>query len=203
MFSKVTARAWATVAAKAAACAVAAIALTAEASAKGFTVSAFGGANWADVANFSSVDTNTGYVVGGALGASVGGIEGLRGELEVSFRHDPVNVGSLEIAHNTTGVLANVVFDLPIAVGPLKPYVLGGVGFAHTTASLSGVSAVEASADGIAYQVGAGINYDLGGGVGAGVGYRYLVGPELEYLGTQLSDSSNHTVEAHVSFSFE
>jgi opacity protein-like surface antigen len=44
------------------------------------------------------------------------------------------------------------------------------------------------------------MNWKVADGVTAGVGYRYFQGPELEFLGNELSDGSNHSVVASVSF---
>jgi opacity protein-like surface antigen len=168
------------------------------AQASGTYVTGFGGANWDDVA--SPLDSDTGFVVGGALGTSVKAVPGLRAELEVAFRTNDVDVfgGFIEAEHNTTSVMGNVAYDFNAGIGPFRPYVLAGVGFAHTEGVIENLSLATLESSGFAWQLGAGLNTQLAEGVTAGVGYRYFQGPELEVLGFEVSDGSNHSVLATV-----
>lgn len=162
-------------------------------------VSGFGGANWDDTAN--GIDSDTGYVVGAALGTKVKAVPGLRAEAELAFRQNDVSVYCLEAKHNTTSLMGNLVYDLNAAVGPFRPYVLAGVGYAHTEGVVEGGYLGTIEADGVAWQLGAGLNTQIADGVTAGVGYRYFVGPELEAFGEQLSDGTNHSVLASLTLS--
>lgn len=161
-------------------------------------VTGFGGANWDDVA--SPLDSDTGFVVGGALGTSVKAVPGLRAELEVAFRTNDVDVfkGFIQAEHNTTSVMGNVAYDFNAGIGPFRPYVLAGVGYAHTEGVIENLSLATLESSGFAWQLGAGVNTQLAEGVKAGVGYRYFQGPELEVLGFEVSDGSNHAVLATV-----
>jgi len=58
------------------------------ANAGGTYVSGNLGANWDDVA--SPLESDTGFVVSGALGTSVKSVPGLRAEVEVAFRTNDV-----------------------------------------------------------------------------------------------------------------
>lgn len=162
-------------------------------------VSGFGGANWDDTAN--GIESDTGYVVGAALGTKVKAVPGLRVEAELAFRQNDVSAYCLEAKHNTTSLMGNLVYDLNAAVGPFRPYVLAGVGFAHTEGVVENLSIATLEADGVAWQLGAGLNTQIADGVTAGVGYRYFAGPELEVFGSQLSDGTNHSVLASLTLS--
>lgn len=159
---------------------------------------AFGGANWDDVA--SPLDSDTGFVVGGALGTSVKAVPGLRAEVEVAFRTNDVDVfkGFIQAEHNTTSVMANAAYDFNAGIGPFRPYVLAGVGYAHTEGVIENLSLATLESSGFAWQLGAGVNTQLADGVKAGVGYRYFQGPDLDILGFEVSDGSNHAVLATV-----
>lgn len=167
------------------------------AQADGTYATAFGGANWDDVA--SPLDSDTGFVVGGALGTSIKAVPGLRAEVEVAFRTNDVSLGKfLNAEHNTTSVMGNVAYDFNAAIGPFRPFVLAGAGFAHTEGVIENLSLATLESSGFAWQLGAGVNTQLAEGVKAGVGYRYFQGPELEVLGFEVSDGSNHAVLATV-----
>lgn len=185
------------------------IGLTEVASADGaFTggsyVGIYGGANWDDVISSKFVDDNSGYTVGGVLGTRVNAVKGLRIEADLSTRQNDVDIfgGKINAQHETTAILGNVVYDVPVDLGPVRPYVLAGLGYAKTTATFEDVSLLKLEASGVAWQLGAGINTVIAPGVTAGVGYRYLQGPAIEVLNTELSDGSNHSLVASVNFAF-
>lgn len=172
------------------------------ASAEGSYVGAYGGANWNDLVSTPLADSNTGVVIGGVIGTKVPAVPGLRIEADVSYRTNEIDIfgGAITADHETVALLGNAVYDLPVDLGPVRPYVLAGVGFAQTQATFENVALLRLEASGVAYQLGAGINTELAPGVTAGVGYRYFVGPEIEVLGLQLSDGSNHSVVASLNF---
>lgn len=172
--------------------------------ASGFYVSAYGGANWDDVINAKGVDDQTGSVIGATVGTSVASVPGLRVEADLSFRQNEVDLfgGFISADHDTVALMGNVVYDLPVKLGPVHPYVLAGVGYGHTEATFEDVALLKLEASGVAWQLGAGLNTNLSDNVTAGIGYRYFVGPELEVLGLNLSDGSNHSVVAQVAFQF-
>lgn len=178
------------------------VSFSALAAAKGFYITPYGGANFNDVGPYLSSDT--GYVIGGAVGTSVDSVPGLRIEADLSFRHNNVDLfdGCLSADHDTVALLANAAYDLPVKMGPVHPYILAGIGYGHTEATVENISLLKLEASGVAWQLGAGMNTEIADGVKAGIGYRYFNGPELNAFGYNLSDGSNHSVVAEVSFAF-
>lgn len=171
---------------------------------KGSYVGVYGGANRDDVITSKFVDDNSGYAVGAVVGTHVNAVKGLRIEADLSNRSNDVDIfgGKLSAQHETTAILGNVVYDVPVDLGPVHPYVLAGVGYAKTTATFEDVSLLKLESSGVAWQLGAGVNTQIADGVTAGVGYRYLQGPAIEVLNTELSDGSNHSLVASVNFAF-
>jgi len=175
------------------------------AQAKGFYVGAYGGGNWNDVVSFPGVNSETGFVVGGVVGTRVDAVPGLRVELDASYRQNDVELAfgpGIAVSHDTVGVMANVAYDVPASIGPVKPYVLAGIGVASTEATFENVSLLKLEATGVAWQLGAGLNTSLTDDIVLGIGYRYFDGPELAVLGTELSDGTNHSVVAELKFGF-
>lgn len=175
------------------------------ASAKGFYLGTYGGWNKDDVTSAPFVDDNSGYVIGGVIGTKLNAVPGVRLEADLSFRQNETDLfgGFISADHDTTALMANVVWDVPVAIGPVHPYVLGGIGIANTQATFENLAIARLEATGVAFQLGAGLNTEIADGITAGIGYRYFAGPELEVLGLELSDGSNHSVVASVNFQFD
>jgi len=171
---------------------------------KGSYVGVYGGANWDDVINSKFVDDKTGYVVGGVVGTHVNAVKGLRIEADLSNRSNDVDIfgGLITAQHETTAILGNVVYDVPVNFGPVQPYILGGIGYAKTTATFENVSLLKLEASGVAWQLGAGFNAQIADGVTAGIGYRHFESPAIEVLNTELSDGGNDSIIASVNFTF-
>ena len=163
-------------------------------------VGVYGGVNWNDVLDAPFVKEEDGTVLGAVVGTNVPAVKGLRVELDASYRTNDVGVGPFNVEHDTTALMGNFVYDLPVALGGGQPYVLAGLGVAQTEATFENISVVSVESTGVAWQLGTGMNWKVADGVTAGVGYRYFQGPELEFLGNELSDGSNHSVVASVSF---
>ena len=181
---------------------VAFVSLVSVASADGWYSSVYGGWNQDDVISAKGVDNQDGYVIGGTVGKSVPAVPGLRIEGDLSFRQNEVEVFKFVSAdHDTTALLVNAVYDLPVQILNGKPYVLAGVGIARTEATFEDVALLKLENSGVAYQLGTGMNWTVAEGIQAGLGYRYFQGPDLNVLGTELSDGSNHSVLAQVTFS--
>jgi opacity protein-like surface antigen len=188
-----------------------------QAAGSGWYVSVFGGANWntdhsisaataatpnADTLTWSA-DGDTGFVVGGAIGLNLNQVTpGLRAEVEVGYRQSNVDglwstftfplgtsSGTIDYDFSTFSVLANVWYDFDL--GGVKPYVGGGIGWANAKAdgSIAGGTtlAFDFEDDGFAWQLGAGINFDISPNMKLGVGYRYFEGPDV---GVSLSSST-------------
>jgi len=164
-------------------------------------VTAFGGANWDNVINANGVDDSAGYVVGGAVGTHVKSVPGLRLEGELAFRQNTVKVFKLiDADHDTYTLMANAVYDLPLEVATMRPYVLAGVGYGKSEATFTDIALARLEASGVAWQVGAGVNIAITDGVKAGIGYRYVQAPEINVLGYNLSDGTNSSVQASLTF---
>ncbi len=176
--------------------------------AAGFYVGTYGGLAWDDVISHPKVSDHAGYVVGGVVGTRIDAVPGLRIEADVSFRQNDVDVGpfgccfKIVASHETFALLGNAVYDIPVKMGPVTPYVLAGMGYANTSATFENLSIAQLEASGFAWQLGAGLNTRLAETVVLGVGYRYLQAPDIEVFGTQLSDGSNHAVVAELKFAF-
>lgn len=180
-----------------------ALLIAAPASASGFYITAFGGANWDDVINAKGVEDNTGTVIGAAVGSAVASVPGLSVEIELANRNNEVEVFNfVTVDHEQFSLMANAVYEVPVNLGRVKPYIMGGIGYGHSEARLEDISLLSVESSGVSYQLGAGLNFQVAPDVKAGIGYRYYSGPELEVLGTELSDGSNHSVLAHLTLFF-
>jgi outer membrane autotransporter protein len=185
--------------------AVLALSAPAQAAGNGWYVNLSGGANWLSDEGFSAStvgsdtltfapDSDTGWMISGAVGLSLHNmVQGLRVEAEVAYRDNQVDgvwasstapgtdAGLLDYEHSTLSVMANVWYDF--ALGNVRPYIGGGVGWAETElegAFLGGTTpAINHSDDGFAWQLGAGVNFDISPNVQLGLGYRYFEGPEV------------------------
>lgn len=179
-----------------------AVVMSTAAFASDWYVTGFGGWNQNDVVSSPFVSEQSGFVVGGAVGKAIPAVPGLRIEGELAFRQNEVEIfgGFLSADHDTTTVMGNLVYDLPVDWGRVNPYVLAGVGYGHTEATFESVALLKLEASGVAWQLGLGVDVDIADGVSAGVGYRYVQAPEVSILGTGLSDGSNHAVLATMTF---
>lgn len=173
-----------------------------------------------------TTDADTGFIVGGAVGMSLGHfVPGLRAEAEVAYRQSkldgqwvtnvttPTNVssGTIDGDHSTFSVLANVWYDFDIA--GVSPYIGGGVGWAETqvdgrlVGDVNGDGPFDFSDSGFAWQLGAGINFEISPNAKLGVGYRYFEGPDVTIgslnPGNSASadmDNRNHTALVSLTF---
>lgn len=143
------------------------------------------------------VNEESGIVGMAAIGTSVGGVPGLKAELEASFRSHDSTIGPFGLEHDTTAVMANVRYHFQ-DMGRFEPYVLLGAGVASTELTFGGLAPLTVENDGFAYQAGVGVDYAVSKDVRVGVGYRYFEGPEVELLGFELDGGSNHSVLATV-----
>ncbi len=209
-----------------------ALSAPANAAGNGWYVNLSGGANWlSDEGFFNSTvatdtltfspDSDAGWLISGAVGLSLNNmVQGLRVEAEVAYRQNQVNgvwtssavvqdSGLLDYDHSTLSVMANVWYDFDL--GNVRPYIGGGVGWAET--ELDGtfiggtIPAINHSDDGFAWQLGAGVNFDISPNVQLGVGYRYFEGPEVN-IGAPLAangatgdvESQNHAAVVSLTF---
>jgi opacity protein-like surface antigen len=153
-----------------------------------------------DGATFEAdIDPDNGFLVGAALGAHIN--NWLRGEVEVSGHwHDLEGSASTDFGgafnnyldidgdENAQFILGNLWVDLPIDE-VIRPYVGGGIGFGrldmdmNATWTVSGAeySVIDDSDWGFAYQVGAGVAFDITPNIAIDVGYRYKVINNLNF----------------------
>ena len=176
-------------------------ALTASASAGDWYASTFGGFNQDDViSGVKGVDGQSGYVIGGTIGKRLGA--SWRIEAEASFRQNEVDIfgGAISADHDTQALTANVAYDFGSPDSQFRPFLLAGVGVATTRATFENIALARLESSGIISQVGAGFNYSVAPGVAVGASYRYSMGPTLEVFSTELSDGTNHSVLASLTF---
>lgn len=162
----------------------------------------YGGMNQNSVISAPFVKDKRGSVIGAVVGKNVAAVPGLRIDADLSFRTNEVEIfgGAITADHETTGAMFNVAYDF--GAGPVKPYILAGVGYAHTQATFENVSLLRLEASDLAFQLGAGLQVPLFPGARLGVGYRFFQGPTIEVLGTELSDGTNHSAIGSLSFDF-
>jgi opacity protein-like surface antigen len=162
---------------------------------QGWYVSIFGGASWLDeldvtysnsgTAGLSETVTDAGFIVGGAIGMDIN--QNMRAEVEVSYFENSVNqldypyfpVSFSASGHvNSVNVLVNIWHDFDMG-GGFTPYVGGGAGVGFVDARAfrpnppDDFNELIGSDIGFAFQVGAGLKFELTDMIGADIGYRY------------------------------
>ena len=177
----------------------------------GWYVGARIGAAFADDSRFGVLGTtvsnqyNTGYNLSAALGYTfdAAGLMSFRAEGELGYK-------SLEIdSHNVTGLgvfsggnatgdtssfygLANGYVDFN--TGALTPFVGAGIGYASLDFDGHGVTStgtvMNSSGDGLAWQVGAGLAYDLTESLKVDLSYRYMNIEDVDLTATDGTTSS-------------
>jgi len=139
-----------------------------------------------------AVSYDPGLAAGGAIGLD---FEAGRIEAEVAYRRSGISeIGGVSI--NGSGKLqvlsymVNGYLTAPVQ-SALKPYLLGGVGFA--TGFLSSVGgSTSATSTQFAYQGGAGIGFDIKRNVTLDASYRYLGTSDFSFNGDKLSYGSHN-----------
>jgi opacity protein-like surface antigen len=125
------------------------------------------------------LDTDTGFIVGGALGTHI--TPNFRGEVELSFKSFDIDDVKDSVGASLTGggdvdiffVLANFWYDFQM--GPFTPYIGGGVGVAKIDGDFntdSGEYVWDADRWTLAGQVGAGARWMFTDNLGLDLGYR-------------------------------
>jgi opacity protein-like surface antigen len=172
------------------------------AQAGGLYLSVFGGANWQSDSDAAytglyssarqSIEPDTGFVLGGAIGAKLTNwVNGLRGELEVSYRRNDLGglwtssggegSGPIDGNISTFAIMANALYDFNLGWN-IRPHVGAGIGWGRTQADgafVSYTSTFDMEATGFAWQLIAGFNYQCAPGVDVGIDYRYFRGPDF------------------------
>lgn len=192
-------------------------------------VTTFGGANWKEPYGSNggnatlSVNSDLGYVVGAAVGRKLDEVvPGLRTELELSYRSNAIDgvfdgyCYDTDInGHDSTfAAMINAAYDLP-KVMELKPYVMAGFGYsarriAWEPAPSNWYDGFGTERQGFAWQVGAGVSYDITEDVSLGLGYRYFQGVainrEVRYWkdsAFMTADGDNHALVAELKFNLD
>lgn len=171
-----------------------------------------------------SGDLKNGYAITGAIGSGFGPV---RAELEASYRRNDVGgARGFGIALPGSGhasalsAMVNAYFDPALNLGPIKPYVGGGVGIARFRASeVAGVGLpfggpvtsfgpVSGSRTGFAWQLMAGVGVALSETSALTVGYRYFATPGVtvndipQFGSVRIDGLKMHAVEAGIRFGF-
>jgi len=196
----------------------------------GFYVSLFGGASFLNDVDTDvsltgydydySVDTKTGYIVGGAMGMRVW--DPLRAEVELSYarwkaQSYDYKFGDFRTSGDASGhlsatyLLGNLWLDIPTDTA-FTPYVGGGAGVAWVDADTSFNGTPLGYGDGelgFAFQLGGGVKFDITENIALDVGYRFkgILDVDFEDAGGTPADFKNadlysHNVQAGVMFSF-
>lgn len=206
----------------------------------GWYVSLFGGVSWLDdvktdyeydgYAGTYHVDfnTDTGFIVGGAVGTHI--MDDLRVELEVAYSENDADrlhynsatgsnyKGDASGRFDILTFMANVWYDIPVSE-TVTPYIGGGAGIAIVDANPGYKHqplydpVFDSSEAAFAFQVGAGIKWQVAQNIALDVGYRLrgIDGPTFDAAETDPTyDTSNydakwlwnHNVIAGVSFGF-
>jgi opacity protein-like surface antigen len=200
----------------------------------GFYVSLFGGASFLEDVDATqhydtglsdydySLNTKTGYIVGGAIGMRVW--DPLRAEVELSYARwkaddytfDAASSGGGEAdGHvSATYLLANLWFDVNTDTA-FTPYLGGGAGVGWATADT-----IFADDDrygygdgelGFAFQLGAGLKFGLAENIALDVGYRFkgildvdfdARGKSVDIVSYEGGDLYSHNVQAGITFGF-
>jgi opacity protein-like surface antigen len=191
------------------------------ASAGNYYVNVSGGANWLHDDSFFkttaasdttfSFDNNTqvGFLLSAAVGMPLDNVlPGLRAEGEFAYRENDVrgfwststltggDTGPLDYQHSTYSIMANAWYDF--AVMGLNPYVGGGIGWAHTNVDgtfVGKAGSLSESDGGFAWQLGAGLTFNVLPNTKINIGYRYFEGPDVSikapYSGNPLTGDVN------------
>jgi opacity protein-like surface antigen len=182
----------------------------------GWYLSVFGGAVWDSflTAEDDDVDTDTddveigtgtGWTLGVAVGAHV--FDNIRGELELahssrdvtSATEGAITIDPLDGSVSTTTLMGNLWVDLDTGSG-FTPYIGGGLGIGYIAAESPGdggeVTPLDADGIGLAYQVGAGVQFEVANNVALDLGYRFK-GVSADISGTGTEDVPAH-IGSHV-----
>jgi opacity protein-like surface antigen len=100
--------------------------------------------------------------------------------------------------------MANVFFDLT-ARGPITPYVGGGIGIASLSiddVDVDGIHYYDSDDEAVfAYQLGAGVAFDMSRNLALDIGYRFFGTSEADFANSSLEYQS-HTVMLGLRFTY-
>jgi opacity protein-like surface antigen len=158
-------------------------------------------AGTASASGSTNVHLQAGFFGSGALGYSFK--NGVAMEVEGLYSRnngDTKGAFGVDSAGETYGGMGNLLYAIT-QVGPVVPYVGGGIGYGVVRYSSSGYSTDDS---GFMWQARAGVSGDLGRNMRWDIGYRYLQSPEYKLsgsatvLGTSVSGSAKLDTHTHV-----
>lgn len=165
----------------------------------GWYIAGHASANFVD--DFGPATFDTGYGFSGAFGNQFGQFSNfdLRGEVEFGYLNASVDNIPAPFSIETDAIygFANAYADFDFGF-PLTPYIGGGIGYARTQAEFSnGVVSAQATDDNFAWNLTAGVSYELTADVSLDVGYRFIQLTDVTF--GPLSDNVDiHQVNAGV-----
>jgi opacity protein-like surface antigen len=182
-------------------------------------VGAFGGVNLLEDADLGvggydfKFEDEAGWAVGGALGYAFD--FGLRTEAEAAYRrneHDEGKVAGVEfdLDGETTALsfMANLWYDVPRSF-PVRPFIGGGGGMAKIGLEDNEGEGLDIADDSdwvFAYQLGAGLGYEISPGLSVSAEYRFFrtEDPEIEAFALDADyEYRSHSVLIGVRYGFD
>jgi opacity protein-like surface antigen len=149
---------------------------------------------WSPYEGNVSLDTDTGFLIGGVLGYAWGDT-GLRTELELSYSQ--ANLDGFDIDWDNwakgpdgddldfdgdvsvTYIFGNIWYDFGhvFDMGGITPYVGGGLGVGFVDIDVDAIQGIDFAASGsetgFAYQIGGGLLWNIADNINLDLGYRY------------------------------
>ncbi|MEM9913926.1 MAG: outer membrane beta-barrel protein [Planctomycetota bacterium] len=156
-------------------------------------------------------DLETNVAFSGAIGID-GGL--LRSELELTFRDtegilletNPPSADAGSGSFDNISLMSNVYVDLPLP-GGFEIFAGGGIGLVAFDGDASGTGSLN-TADfddagyGFAYQLKAGVAYELTRNLQLTAGYRYWASSEIDFGSFELDDLETHAIDFGLRLSF-
>ena len=142
----------------------------------------------------ATTEYKTGYGFNTEIGTKL--TEGLRAELEYSYRHhkiDKINGAPFSANQESHAIMANAYYDIGTGTA-ISPYIGGGIGY-------GGLKDHSDFYDGFAYQGMAGLNYRIRNDLVAYTGYKYFSIVNPKDKGIEINYDT-HNVEAGLRFEF-
>lgn len=154
-----------------------------------------------DVEGVREFDLDNGLVVAGAVGMDLG--SGLRTEGEIVYLDNDVSIPGSSSNVKITGVFANLAYDFATDWG-VTPTIGAGIGYAKTEHENPLTRDDDSN---FAWQLKAGLNWNLAPGTVIETGYRYLNASDFE--GTRIgggpkvkADTDAHILSVGLRYSF-
>jgi len=155
------------------------------------------------------IEFDTGFGINGAVGYGIGNVR-LEGELsyrtaDMDKLSGTATIGSLTLSGSgdvsgdvtSLGLMANVWYDIETGT-KWVPFIGAGIGLANVDAEIEGESEDDTV---FAYQVGAGIGYEISDSTTATLGYRYFATSDPDFDGIE-AEVGTHNIEVGVRFAF-